>query len=102
MKLGPVLPTMSNGWVIEDHETVAGLAGRECGDGDDEATTNIYDNSDTVMLGFPTTVGDAETVAEKLRVLGGVEGVSGILMTFQDYTTDIDRFGREVVPLLRK
>ncbi|RTL67638.1 MAG: LLM class flavin-dependent oxidoreductase [Pseudonocardiaceae bacterium] len=86
----------------QDYETVAGLAGREYGDGDDEATKNIYYNSDTFMLSFPTIVGDAETVAEKLRVLGGVEGVSGILMTFQDYTTDVDRFGREVVPLLRK
>lgn len=85
----------------QDYETVAGLAGREYGDADDEATKSIFYNSDTFMLGFPRIVGDAETVAEQLRTLGGVEGVSGILLTFQDYSVDVDKFGKEVVPLLR-
>ena len=86
----------------QDYETVAALAGRDYGGGDDQATQNIFYNDDTFMLSFPRIVGDAESVAEQLRVLGGVDGVSGILMTFQDYRTDVDRFGREVVPLLRR
>lgn len=86
----------------QDYETVAGLAGREYGGGDDQATKSIFYSSDTFMLGFPRIVGDAESVAEQLRILGAVEGVSGILMTFQDYTVDVDRFGRQVVPLLRR
>jgi len=85
----------------QDYETVAGLAGREYGDGDDEATKSIFYNSDTFMLSFPTVAGSPETVAEKLRELGSVDGVSGLLMTFQDYRTDVERFGRQVVPLLR-
>jgi pyrimidine oxygenase len=84
----------------QDYETVAGLAGREYGDGDDAATKNIYYNSDTFMLSFPTIAGSPETVAAKLNELDAVEGVSGLLLTVQDYRTDVERFGREVVPLL--
>lgn len=86
----------------QDYETVAALAGREYGEADAEATKNIFYGTDTFMLNFPRIVGDAASVAEQLRALGAVEGVSGILMTFQDYWTDVERFGRQVVPLLRR
>lgn len=85
----------------QDYETVAALAGGEYGEGDEQATKNIYYNSETFMFSFPRIVGDAESVAEQLRALGAVDGVSGILMTFQDYDVDVDKFGKEVIPLLR-
>jgi pyrimidine oxygenase len=44
--------------------------------------------------------GSPATVAEMLTKTARVEGTSGILMSFDDYDEGLDRFGREVVPLL--
>lgn len=44
--------------------------------------------------------GDPKVVAEQLPAISDVDGVSGVMFTFQDYLTDIDRFGKQVMPLL--
>jgi pyrimidine oxygenase len=43
---------------------------------------------------------DPKIVAEQLRAVSAVDGVSGVVFTFQDHLTDIDRFGQQVMPLL--
>ena len=35
------------------------------------------------------------------RITAGVDGVGGVMFTFQDYLTDLDRFGTQVMPLLQ-
>lgn len=44
--------------------------------------------------------GSPRTVAAALNELAKVEGTGGILMSFDDYGDGLDRFGRDVVPLL--
>ncbi len=46
-------------------------------------------------------LGDAEMVAEQLRSIhqGGVDAV---MITLQDYERDLQRFGRELLPILRR
>lgn len=66
----------------------------------EEATKNLMLGSDAFMISFPLVYGDAKTIADKLRAFGGVPGTAGIMLSFQDYLVDVDRFGREVMPLL--
>jgi pyrimidine oxygenase len=55
--------------------------------------------TDNFML-WEIIKGDPKSVAEQIRAIADVDGVSGVMFTFQDYLVDIDRFGREVMPLL--
>ncbi|GAA4886189.1 LLM class flavin-dependent oxidoreductase [Pseudonocardia benzenivorans] len=66
----------------------------------EESTKNLMLGSDAFMISFPLVLGDAKTVAEKLRSFGEVPGTAGVMLSFQDYLSDVDRFGREVMPLL--
>jgi pyrimidine oxygenase len=66
----------------------------------EDATKNLMLGSDAFMISFPLVYGDAKTIAEKLRAFHEVPGTAGIMLSFQDYLSDVDRFGREVMPLL--
>jgi pyrimidine oxygenase len=66
----------------------------------EESTKNLMLGSDAFMISFPLVLGDAATIAEKLRSFGEVPGTAGVMLSFQDYLTDVDRFGRDVMPLL--
>lgn len=80
-------------------KTLMGIAQEDARD-DEESSKNLMLGSDAFMISFPLVLGDAKTVAEKLRTLGAVPGTAGIMLSFQDYLVDVDRFGREVMPLL--
>ena len=45
-------------------------------------------------------VGSPETVAAFFRTLEGVEGTGGVMLMFDDFVEGIERFGKEVMPLL--
>ncbi len=45
-------------------------------------------------------VGSPATVAEKLNEIAAVEGIAGIMLTFDDFLTGTETFGAEVMPLL--
>jgi pyrimidine oxygenase len=87
----------------QDFEAVANMMGMASTDTVTEAsaTRNIMLGSDGFMFTIGRIMGDATTVADKIRELSEVHGVSGMMLTFQDYLTDIDRFGKEVIPLLK-
>lgn len=87
----------------QDFEAVGNMMGIASGDTstDEASTKNIMLGSDAFMFTIGRITGDAKTVAERLRALSEVHGVSGMMLTFQDYLTDLDRFGKEVVPLLK-
>jgi len=44
--------------------------------------------------------GSPDTVAEKLDAYSEVEGLEGMMLCFDDYREEIDRFGQEVMPKL--
>ncbi len=45
-------------------------------------------------------VGSPETVAAFFRSLEGVEGTAGVMLMFDDFVEGVERFGKEVMPLL--
>ena len=85
----------------QDYETVARLAGRDYGEGDEESTKNIFFSTDAFLVGFPVIAGSPTTVAEKMHQLAKVDGLDGFLITVPEYPNDIARFGRDVMPLLK-
>jgi pyrimidine oxygenase len=45
-------------------------------------------------------VGSPETVAQFFKTLEGVEGTGGVMLMFDDFVEGVERFGKEVMPLL--
>jgi pyrimidine oxygenase len=86
----------------QDFEAVANMMGIASTDtsADAGSTKNIMLGSDGFMFTIGRIMGNAKDVAEQIRALSDIQGVSGMMLTFQDYLTDIDRFGKEVIPLL--
>ena len=85
----------------QDYETIARLAGRDYGEGDEESTKNIFFSTDAFMIGFPVIKGSPQTVAEHFRELARVDGLDGFAIVVPEYPNDIERFGRDVLPLLK-
>jgi pyrimidine oxygenase len=44
--------------------------------------------------------GSPETVARRLEEIGQIEGVAGIMLIFDDFVAGMERFGRDVMPLV--
>lgn len=86
---------------IEAIEIMAGHAKTDSAE-DKRSVRNQLLDSNAFMIGWDTIAGSPKTVAEKINALAEVEGTSGIMFTFQDYLTDLDRFGQHVMPLLKK
>jgi pyrimidine oxygenase len=87
---------------IEGLETMTGIAKQDMtADERSSARVNLT-GSAALVIGTGLVCGDAETVAAKLQALSEVDGTRGLMLTFQDYLVDVDRFGREVMPLLRR
>lgn len=63
----------------------------------DEFTENLIAASGG---GLPL-LGDAELVAEQLRAIHN-SGVNAVMITLQDYERDLQRFGNEILPILRR
>jgi pyrimidine oxygenase len=88
-----------------DQEAMATMMGYAAGDTsntDENATKNIMLGREGFMFSFGVLAGNGREIAEQIQALSEVEGTDGVMFTFQDYLTDLDRFGRDVVPLLRK
>jgi dimethylsulfone monooxygenase len=49
----------------------------------------------------PAIVGDAQSVAEQLAAISAV-GIDGVILTWVDYVDGVDRFNRQVLPLLEQ
>ncbi|PLW84028.1 hypothetical protein CWI75_01355 [Kineobactrum sediminis] len=63
----------------------------------DEFTENLIAASGG---GLPL-LGDAEMVAEQLRAIYN-SGVDAVMITLQDYERDLQRFGNDIAPILRR
>ncbi|MEV8135286.1 LLM class flavin-dependent oxidoreductase [Microbacterium aurantiacum] len=85
----------------QDWEGMAAMTGHATEGGDDKNSLHsLFADSDNFML-WDVIKGDPKSVAEQIRAISEVEGVGGVMFTFQDYLEDIDRFGTQVMPLLK-
>lgn len=80
--------------------TMGGMATTDSAE-DKKSIRNQLLGSDAFLIGWDVIAGSPKTVAEKIQTLADVEGTEGIMFTFQDYRSDVDKFGREVMPLLK-
>jgi pyrimidine oxygenase len=87
-----------------DLEALLNLQGAAASDVNvaDESTAAALMTNEALFMSTPLIVGDAASIAEQLFALGEVHGTEGIMLNFPDYVHDIDRFGREVIPLLAR
>ncbi|MGW0035481.1 LLM class flavin-dependent oxidoreductase [Gordonia sp. NPDC003376] len=85
----------------QDLETVATMTGHASMDtsGDVNSLHATLKGTDNFML-WEVIKGDPKSVAEQIRAISEVEGVGGVMFTFQDYLADLDRFGTQVMPLV--
>ncbi|MEU6697566.1 LLM class flavin-dependent oxidoreductase [Pseudonocardia sp. NPDC046786] len=88
----------------QDLDAVQTLGGHASTDSaeDQKSIRNQLLGSDAFMIGWDVIGGSPQTVADKINALAEVEGTSGIMFTFQDYLVDMDKFGKEVMPLLKR
>ena len=86
----------------QDLEAVATMTGHAAMNSaaDENSLHATLMGTDNFML-WEIIKGDPASVAEQIRAISEVDGVSGVMFTFQDYLYDIDRFGRQVMPLLK-
>ena len=54
-----------------------------------------------VNMNQGTLIGSYESVAEMLDQIAEVDGVKGVMLTFDDFEEGVDAFGREVLPRLK-
>ena len=91
------------GWrETQDLEAVRTMEGHASmnSEADVESLNKTLLGSDNFML-WEIIKGSPAEVAEQIRDIEAVDGVGGLMFTFQDYLVDIDRFGRQVMPLLK-
>ncbi|WOI58023.1 pyrimidine utilization protein A [Palleronia sp. LCG004] len=53
-----------------------------------------------VNFNMGTLVGSHESVARMLEEVAGIDGVKGIMMTFDDFLVGLDTFGQKIQPLM--
>jgi len=88
-----------------DREAIAYMSGNYALDNaNPDASSQRFAEDFGKLKAVPETggllAGSPKSVAEELNKLAEVEGTGGILVCFDDYEGGLDRFGREVVPLL--
>lgn len=87
-----------------DEEAVAWLGEQGAADTRSKSDTNIRQMADptsAVNINMGTLVGSYEEVARMLDEVGSVAGVSGVMLTFDDFVEGIENFGRYIQPLMK-
>jgi pyrimidine oxygenase len=57
---------------------------------------------DAMYIGIPQVVGSPQTVADHFNEIIATTDLQGIMLTFPDFSTDVTRFGQEVMPLINR
>ena len=86
-----------------DHEAVAWLGQQGAADKRPTADTNVRQMADptsAVNINMGTLVGSYETVARLLDQVATVPGTDGVLLTFDEFVSGVDFFGRRIQPLM--
>ena len=69
---------------------------------DFSSTSKIMVNpASAVNLNMGTLVGSYATVAAMMDEIAGVEGVAGVMLTFDDFIAGLDAFGERIQPLMK-
>nr|WP_223205595.1 hypothetical protein [Gordonia jinghuaiqii] len=68
-------------------------------DGSTAKTISLPEGAVNFNMG--TLVGSYETVAKMLDQVAELEGVKGIMLTFDDFVTGVEDFGTRIQPLLK-
>ncbi|WP_445398346.1 pyrimidine utilization protein A [Streptomyces sp. LE64] len=77
----------------------AQTAGDEHADASSTAKTVVLPEG-AVNLNMGTLVGSYRTVARMLDRIGGVPGVRGVILVFDDFLEGVERFGTRIQPLM--
>ena len=83
---------------------MAWLGEQGAADKKSKSDTNIRQMADptsAVNINMGTLVGSYENVARMLDEVGTVEGVSGVMLTFDDFVQGIEDFGKYIQPLMK-
>ena len=86
-----------------DHEAVAWLGRQGAADARPTADTNIRQMADptsAVNINMGTLVGSYEAVARMLDEVAAVPGTDGVLLTFDEFVSGVDLFGRRIQGLM--
>lgn len=87
-----------------DHEALAAMVAEYSRDtattGSSAAVAQRHRTDISPFYGAAPLTGSAQTIAQRLNELAAVPGTSGIMLTFDDFLEGMERFGRDVVPLL--
>lgn len=69
--------------------------------GKDTNVRQMTDPTSSVNFNMGTLVGSYENVARMLDEIDTVEGVGGVMLTFDDFLEGLDTFGERVQPLMK-
>jgi pyrimidine oxygenase len=64
-------------------------------------TTQLADPTSAVNLNMGTLVGSYESVARMLDEVASVPGTSGVLLTFDEFVSGVENFGKRIQPLMK-
>mgnify|MGYP002836734394 FL=1 len=87
-----------------DEEAVAWLGEQGAADKTSKSDTNIRQMADptsAVNINMGTLVGSYESVARMLDEVATVKGVSGVMLTFDDFVEGIENFGKYIQPRMK-
>lgn len=68
--------------------------------GSDTNVRQMADPTSAVNINMGTLVGSWSTVARLLDEVATVSGCAGVLLTFDDFLTGIENFGKHIQPLM--
>lgn len=83
-----------------DHVALASMHGEYGRDpATDGSSRQVLERQHSAFYGFPVA-GSPETIARYVDEVAAVDGVAGLMLVFDDFLVGMERFGREVMPLL--
>ncbi|RFA08203.1 hypothetical protein B7R54_02430 [Subtercola boreus] len=87
-----------------DLQAVANMVGEYSNDttkdGSSAAVAESHRADVSPFYGGSALIGSPQTIADHLNAIAAVDGTAGVMLTFDDFTEGLERFGTEVMPLL--
>lgn len=83
-----------------DRAAIANMQGQAALDLDGSTAARILDLDNSTFQNIERAVGSPATVAAYLDEMATVDGLSGVMIIFDDSIDGLDTFGREVLPLM--
>jgi pyrimidine oxygenase len=88
-----------------DHEALAWVAeqsGKDtAADASSTARRLVSTLGDKVNMNGGTLIGSYESIARMLDEISEVDGMKGVMLTFDEFLTGVDSFGKFVQPLMK-